>query len=145
MFQFHHLLPEFDAVENVMLPMLIGREDGRQAGKRAVEALEELGLGERLDHRPSQLSGGEQQRVAIARALANRPLLVLADEPTGNLDPATGEAVFNMFRSLQGTHRFAAVLATHNERLARRCARILQLEDGRLSHVSWEEVRWESR
>ena len=144
-FQFHHLLPEFDAVENVMLPMLIGREDGRQAGKRAVEALEELGLGERLDHRPSQLSGGEQQRVAIARALANRPLLVLADEPTGNLDPATGEAVFNMFRSLQGTHRFAAVLATHNERLARRCARILQLEDGRLSHVSWEEVRWESR
>jgi lipoprotein-releasing system ATP-binding protein len=144
-FQFHHLLPEFDAVENVMMPMLIAREDRRKARERAAASLCELGLQDRLTHRPSQLSGGEQQRVAIARALVNRPSLVLADEPTGNLDPATGLTVFNSFQALQGSHRFAAVLATHNERLARCCARIMQLEDGRLLDVRWEDVRWEPR
>jgi len=142
-FQFHHLLPEFDAVENVMMPMLIARETPKEARHRAAGLLSELGLGERLSHRPSELSGGEQQRVAIARALVNRPGLVLADEPTGNLDPPTGEAVFNVFRTLQGAHGFAVVLATHNERLARRCARIMQLDEGRLVNVrGWDQVHW---
>jgi lipoprotein-releasing system ATP-binding protein len=144
-FQFHHLLPEFDAAENVMMPLLIGRQDPRRARCRAEELLGELGLSDRLSHRPSELSGGEQQRVAIARALAGGPSLILADEPTGNLDPVTGEAVFNMFRALQSAHRFAAVLATHNERLARGCDRIMQLDEGRLSAVSWEDVRWDNR
>ena len=144
-FQFHHLLPEFDAAENVMMPLLIGRQGRETARARALRLLDELGLAGRATHRPAELSGGEQQRVAIARALAWNPTLVLADEPTGNLDPATGEAVFNMFRAMQEGHRFAAVLATHNERLARGCDTMMQLDEGRLSAVSWEEVRWETR
>ncbi len=141
-FQFHNLLPEFSALENVMMPLLIARMPGSEARARARESLVELGLAERLTHRPSELSGGEQQRVAIARALVPRPALLLADEPTGNLDPATGEGVFNMLSGVVATHRVTAVLATHNERLARQCRRILQLENGRLREVAWEDVRW---
>jgi lipoprotein-releasing system ATP-binding protein len=144
-FQFHHLLPEFDAVENVMMPLLIAREDPADARRQAVASLEALGLGERLSHRPSELSGGEQQRVAIARAIVRRPAVILADEPTGNLDPATGEAVFNSLVDLQSSYRFAAVIATHNEKLAMRCDRILQMGEGRLREVAWDEVQWAPR
>jgi lipoprotein-releasing system ATP-binding protein len=138
-FQFHHLLPEFSALENVEMPFRIGRrDDGRE---RALELLERLGLRDRLDHRPSALSGGEQQRVAIARALAADPSLVLADEPTGNLDPSTGKRVFDLLRELQRERGFALVLASHSERLARGCDRILRLENGHLTSLGADEAR----
>jgi lipoprotein-releasing system ATP-binding protein len=141
-FQFHHLLPEFTAVENVMMPLLIARERAGDARRRAEAALAELGLSERFEHRPGALSGGEQQRVSIARALVARPAVILADEPTGNLDPSTGEGVFNVLARSVAAHRLTAVLATHNERLARRCGRILQLEGGVLTRTTWDEVQW---
>jgi lipoprotein-releasing system ATP-binding protein len=130
-FQFHHLLPEFTALENVELPFRIGRRAG-DFRSVARETLERLGLAERLDHRPSALSGGEQQRVAIARALAPAPELVLADEPTGNLDPATGQRVFALLRELQRERGFALALASHSERLAAGCDRVLRLDEGLL-------------
>ena len=133
-FQFHYLLPEFTAIENVEMPLHIGRR-AKDASRRARGVLERLGLGDRLRHRPSALSGGEQQRVAIARALAPAPRLVLADEPTGNLDPSTGAAVFHMLRELQAEERFSLVVATHSGRLARSCDRTLRLEDGRLRRL----------
>ena len=131
-YQFHHLLPEFNAVENVVLPQLVSGADRHQARERARELLDALGLSERLDHRPSKLSGGEQQRVAVARALANKPPLVLADEPTGNLDEHTADAVFGEFLSLVRGEGSAALVATHNERLARKMDRIVRLHEGRL-------------
>jgi lipoprotein-releasing system ATP-binding protein len=131
-YQFHHLLPEFDALENVMLPQLVREETPEKAGERAKQLLEKLGLGHRLEHRPAKLSGGEQQRVAVARALANRPPLILADEPTGNLDEATAETVFGEFLSLVREEGSAALVATHNERLAKRMDRLVRLHDGRL-------------
>jgi lipoprotein-releasing system ATP-binding protein len=131
-YQFHHLLPDFSAAENVVLPQLIrGATDG-EARARAEELLRALGLGERLTHRPSKLSGGEQQRVAVARALANRPLLVLADEPTGNLDEATADVVFAEFLALVRGEGSAALVATHNERIAAKMDRVLRLHEGRL-------------
>jgi lipoprotein-releasing system ATP-binding protein len=130
-FQFHHLLPEFTAQENVEMPFRIGRRPGNPS-QPAREILERLGLADRLTHRPSALSGGEQQRVAIARAVAPGPAVVLADEPTGNLDPGTGAAVFKMLRGLQHDRRFALVVATHSERIAHGCDRMLRLVDGRL-------------
>ena len=129
-YQFHHLLPDFNATENVVLPQMvldIARED---AEVRAVELLSALGLGHRLTHRPSQLSGGEQQRVAVARALANRPALVLADEPTGNLDEKTADRVFEEFLALVRGEGSAALVATHNERLAARMDRVVRLHNG---------------
>jgi lipoprotein-releasing system ATP-binding protein len=129
-YQFHHLLPDFSAQENVVLPQLVAGVSEADAAARAVELLSALGLGERLDHRPSQLSGGEQQRVAVARALANRPALVLADEPTGNLDEATADRVFDEFVSLVRGQTSAALVATHNERLAARMDRVLRLHEG---------------
>jgi lipoprotein-releasing system ATP-binding protein len=129
-YQFHHLLPDFSAQENVVLPQLVAGVSEAAAAARAVELLSALGLGERLDHRPSQLSGGEQQRVAVARALANRPALVLADEPTGNLDEATADRVFDEFVSLVRGQTSAALVATHNERLAARMDRVLRLHEG---------------
>jgi len=138
-FQFHHLLPEFTALENVELPFRIGRRSVDSAA-RARETLVQLGLGDRLDHRPGELSGGEQQRVAIARAVATGPDVVLADEPTGNLDPATGLGVFETLRGLQAGHSFALVLATHSGRLARGCDRILRLEEGRLRPLEVQEA-----
>jgi lipoprotein-releasing system ATP-binding protein len=131
-YQFHHLLPDFTAQENVVLPQLVAGTSEVDAAARAVELLTALGLGARLDHRPSQLSGGEQQRVAVARALANRPALVLADEPTGNLDEATSDRVFEEFLELVRGQNSAALVATHNERLAARMDRVLRLHDGRV-------------
>ena len=132
-YQFHHLLPDFNAIENVVLPQMIQGAARAQADARAEELLVALGLGARLKHRPNQLSGGEQQRVAVARALANRPALVLADEPTGNLDEATADRVFAEFVSLVRTQGSAALVATHNERLAARMDRVVRLHEGVLA------------
>ncbi|NJC33205.1 lipoprotein-releasing system ATP-binding protein [Sphingomonas jejuensis] len=132
-YQFHHLLPDFDATENVVLPQLVKGASQAEARARATGLLTALGLGHRLTHRPSQLSGGEQQRVAVARALANRPPLVLADEPTGNLDEATADVVLGEFLSLVRGEGSAAIVATHNERLAARMDRVVRLHEGRLA------------
>jgi lipoprotein-releasing system ATP-binding protein len=129
-YQFHHLLPDFTAAENVILPQLIHGAAPDVARQRADSLLSALGLGQRLSHRPSQLSGGEQQRVAVARALANRPAMVLADEPTGNLDEATADVVFQEFLSLVRGEGSAALVATHNERIAGKMDRVLRLHDG---------------
>ena len=129
-YQFHHLLPDFDARENVVMPQMILGTPRADAEARADSLLTSLGLGERLTHRPSQLSGGEQQRVAVARALANRPTLVLADEPTGNLDEATADNVLAQFLALVRGEGSAALVATHNERLAARMDRVVRLRDG---------------
>ena len=131
-YQFHHLLPDFDARENVMLPLMIRGGETEAARTRAQQVLGALGLASRLDHRPSKLSGGEQQRVAVARALANRPPLVLADEPTGNLDEATADVVFGEFLTLVRGEGSAALVATHNERIAAKMDRVLRLHEGRL-------------
>ncbi len=139
-FQMHHLLPEFTALENVTMPFRIARARGDfEDVARAI--LHRLGLGDRLHHRPSELSGGEQQRVAMARAVAPEPAVVLADEPTGNLDPATGASVFALLRELQAERGFALVVATHSERLARGCDRLLRLEEGRLRALDDAEAR----
>ncbi|MFW2829745.1 ABC transporter ATP-binding protein [Sphingomonas sp. ID0503] len=129
-YQFHHLLPDFTAVENVVLPQLIRDAETAAAQARAEHLLTTLGLGHRLHHRPSQLSGGEQQRVAVARALANRPALVLADEPTGNLDEATADVVLAEFLRLVRGEGSAALIATHNERLAQKMDRLVRLHEG---------------
>lgn len=131
-YQFHHLLPDFDARENVMLPQLIRGRDAKDSKARAEQLLGALGLSQRLDHKPSRLSGGEQQRVAVARALANSPPLVLADEPTGNLDEHTADAVLAQFLTLVRGEGSAALVATHNERLAARMDRVVRLHEGRL-------------
>ena len=131
-YQFHHLLPDFTAIENVTLPQLIRGAEPEAANERAVALLTALGLGHRLSHRPAKLSGGEQQRVAVARALANRPPLVLADEPTGNLDEHTADVVLAEFLNLVRVEGSAALVATHNERLARRMDRVVRLHEGRL-------------
>lgn len=131
-YQFHHLLPDFTALENVVLPQLVAGTERGAAVDRARELLTALGLAERLDHRPSQLSGGEQQRVAVARALANRPALVLADEPTGNLDERTSDRVLEQFLELVRGTGSAALVATHNERLAARMDRVVRLHNGLL-------------
>ena len=132
-YQFHHLLPDFNATENVVLPQLVHGANRPDADARATALLTALGLGHRLTHRPSQLSGGEQQRVAVARALANRPALVLADEPTGNLDEHTADIVFAEFVRLVREQGTAALVATHNERLAARMDRVFRLHEGRLA------------
>ncbi|KPF65316.1 ABC transporter ATP-binding protein [Porphyrobacter sp. AAP60] len=129
-YQFHHLLPDFNARENVVMPQMILGRPRAECEERADSLLTNLGLGARLTHRPSQLSGGEQQRVAVARALANRPTLVLADEPTGNLDEATADNVLAEFLALVRGEGSAALVATHNERLAGRMDRVVRLKDG---------------
>jgi lipoprotein-releasing system ATP-binding protein len=129
-YQFHHLLPDFDARENVILPQIIHGASADAARGRAEQLLGQLGLGERLDHRPSKLSGGEQQRVAVGRALANRPPLILADEPTGNLDEHTADIVFAEFLSLVRNEGSAALVATHNERIAKKMDRVVRLHEG---------------
>jgi lipoprotein-releasing system ATP-binding protein len=131
-YQFHHLLPDFSASENVVLPQMIHGTTKADAEVRAGTLLGKLGLGQRLTHKPSQLSGGEQQRVAVARALANKPMLVLADEPTGNLDEVTADIVFAEFLSLVRTEGSAALVATHNERIAAKMDRVVRLHDGLL-------------
>ena len=129
-YQFHHLLPDFTAVENVVLPQLVAGTDAATAKVRASALLSDLGLAERLDHKPAKLSGGEQQRVAVARAMANKPRLILADEPTGNLDEKTADVVFEQFVGLVRAQGSAALVATHNERLAERMDRVVRLHDG---------------
>jgi lipoprotein-releasing system ATP-binding protein len=134
-FQFHHLLPEFTALENVMMPLLLRGASSEEAGRPAQALLKDVGLGERGHHRPGELSGGEQQRVALARALIGKPRLLLADEPTGNLDPQTGHAIGELFRTLHSRHKLTSIIATHNERLAGICSRIYRLENGGLTLV----------
>ncbi|MDJ0607467.1 MAG: ABC transporter ATP-binding protein [Kiloniellales bacterium] len=129
-YQYHHLLPEFSAQENIVMPQMIAGVGRRQARERAADLLSRVGLSDRATHRPARLSGGEQQRVAIVRALANAPRLLLADEPTGNLDPHTADAVFEYLISLVRESRLAALVATHNLDLAARMDRVLRLEDG---------------
>jgi lipoprotein-releasing system ATP-binding protein len=135
-YQFHQLLPEFSAIENVAIPQMIQGRSRRGALARAKALLTSLGLGERLDHRPAELSGGEQQRTAICRALANEPKLLLADEPTGNLDPKTSARVFHELIGLIERAGVAALIATHNLELAARMHRVLRMENGRLVEVS---------
>jgi lipoprotein-releasing system ATP-binding protein len=131
-FQFHHLLPEFNAKENVALPAYIAGMDKRQADERATELLGYLGLQDRFDHRPSQLSGGEQQRVAVARALMNKPRLILADEPTGNLDSANSENLYQLFLKLARELNVGFLITTHNETLAQSADRCLRMRDGKI-------------
>lgn len=129
-YQFHHLLPDFTAIENVMMPQLVSGIAPAESEERSRGLLADLGLSERLSHKPAQLSGGEQQRVAVARALANRPLMILADEPTGNLDENTADIVFAQFVALIRNQGSAALVATHNERLAQRMDRVVRLQEG---------------
>jgi lipoprotein-releasing system ATP-binding protein len=131
-FQFHHLLPEFDAAENVEMPMRVARIPRDQSRRRASDLLARVGLGGRLTHRPGMLSGGEQQRVAVARALVMQPLLLLADEPTGDLDEDTADTLHALLREMHAEHGLTSVIATHNPRLAAACDRVLRLEQGRL-------------
>jgi lipoprotein-releasing system ATP-binding protein len=139
-FQFHHLLREFSALENVMMPLRIAGGDPAAARARAADALAAVGLGERMTHRPAALSGGEQQRCAVARALVHEPALVLADEPTGNLDHGNGELVADVLFRLARERHAAVVLVTHNRQLARRADRVLLLQDGRLAPVAQVEA-----
>ncbi|WP_282094744.1 ABC transporter ATP-binding protein [Epibacterium ulvae] len=135
-YQFHHLLPEFSAAENIVLPQLANGVPEQDAGTRAAHLLDLVGLSHRSAHRPAELSGGEQQRVAFCRALANDPKLLLADEPTGNLDPSTSDQVFDALMTLVRDGRLAGVIATHNLELAARMDRIVRLEEGRLIEVT---------
>ena len=132
-FQFHHLLPEFDAIENTEMPLRIARMPAADARARAVALLERVGLSDRLTHRPAMMSGGEQQRVAIARALVANPSLLLADEPTGDLDEQTADTLHALIRDMHREHGLTSVIATHNPRLAAVCDRVLRLADGQLS------------
>ena len=132
-FQFHHLLPEFTAIENAMMPLRIARASVSDARPKADALLRRVGLGDRLDHRPGMLSGGEQQRVALSRALVMQPSLLLADEPTGDLDEATADSMHQLLRDMHAEFGLTAIMATHNPRLAAQCDRILRLEGGRLT------------
>ncbi len=143
-FQFHHLLREFSALENIMMPLMIGDVDKSQAEARAENLLREVGLERRGGHKPPQLSGGERQRVAVARALANDPLVLLADEPSGNLDNQTAAGLHDLFFRLRDEREFAVVLVTHNRELARRADRILWLHDGQLNPVSLSTAEHEA-
>lgn len=138
-YQFHHLLPEFTALGNVALPQRVLGRSQKEAEARAQALLEQMGLGARLEHQPNQMSGGEQQRVAIARALANQPKLLLADEPTGNLDPETSQNVFDALRNIVHEQKVAALIATHNLGLARHMDRVVSLQDGKLVEMVPEE------
>ena len=135
-FQFHHLLPEFSALENAEMPMRIARLRSSEARSRATELLGRVGLAERLTHKPGMLSGGEQQRVAVARALVMRPAVLLADEPTGDLDEATADALHRLLREMHEAYGLTSIIATHNPRLAAACNRVLRLEGGRLAAAS---------
>jgi lipoprotein-releasing system ATP-binding protein len=134
-FQFHHLLPEFTALENTCLPAYIQNRSATETKAEATALLKEVGLGERLEHKPGELSGGEQQRVAVARALIQRPDVVLADEPTGNLDSHTGDLLFGLLRQLNRTRGTTFVIVTHNEKLSAQADRLIHMEDGRITNA----------
>jgi lipoprotein-releasing system ATP-binding protein len=138
--QFHYLLPEFDALENVAMPLMARGENPKQAQAQAAEWLREVGLGDRMHHRSGELSGGEQQRVALARALVTGPKLLLADEPTGDLDTGTAEKIFDLIARLHLQHQLTSIIVTHNMEFARRCGRILRLHGGRLEELSPSRV-----
>jgi lipoprotein-releasing system ATP-binding protein len=144
-FQFHHLLREFSVLENVMMPQLIGGRKKSRAKERACELLSDVGMSSRLEHRPSQLSGGEQQRVAVARALSNQPLALLADEPSGNLDPSTSNRLHDLLFGVSERYGTAMVLVTHNMRLASRSDRVLEVQEGRLVPATVEEFEYTRR
>jgi lipoprotein-releasing system ATP-binding protein len=129
-FQFHYLLPEFSAVENITMPLLIKCETMKESKKRAIELLDFVGLADRADHKPSELSGGEQQRVAIARALINKPALLLADEPTGSLDHANSDIIINLLKSINTDFGITSIIATHSENISENCSRIIKMKDG---------------
>ncbi|MDA2933909.1 ABC transporter ATP-binding protein [Acidobacteria bacterium AH-259-D05] len=131
-FQFHHLLPEFSALENVMFPLLLRRNSFPQAAEQAKTLLEEVGLSQRIHHKPGELSGGEQQRVAVARALVGKPSLLLGDEPTGNLDEHTAEALYRLLGEIHRRHALTSIIVTHNQRLAAQCEREKRLQEGKL-------------
>jgi ABC-type lipoprotein export system ATPase subunit len=131
-FQAYHLFPEFDALENVMIPARMARRDAAETRRRATRLLEQVGLGQRLDHRPYELSGGEQQRVAIARALVNDPELILADEPTGNLDSHTGQEILELLCQMRDERQRTLLVATHDARVAGRAPVVIRLEDGQV-------------
>jgi lipoprotein-releasing system ATP-binding protein len=135
-FQYHHLLPDFNALENVMIPLLIKGTKRSEAKKIALELLEEVGLGDRIHHKPNQLSGGENQRVAIARALANRPSIVIGDEPTGNLDSKISDSIYELLRRLNREQNQTFILVTHDEQMAAKTDRIIRLVDGRIAEDS---------
>ncbi len=135
-FQYHHLLPDFNALENVMMPLLISGIKSSQAREIARKVLDEVGLGDRMDHRPNQLSGGQNQRVAIARALVNKPSIVIGDEPTGNLDSKASENIYELLRQLNREHNQTFILVTHDERMAAKTDRIIRLVDGRVAENS---------
>lgn len=135
-FQFHHLLPEFSALENVLIPQMIQGKSGREINERAEELLRSVGLADRMQHHPSELSGGEQQRVAVARALANRPRVIFADEPTGNLDSASSSQLQELFGMLNETEKQTFVIVTHNEEFARHSDRVFRMQDGKLLQTS---------
>jgi lipoprotein-releasing system ATP-binding protein len=139
-YQYHHLLPEFSALENVVIPQMIAGKSRREARQRAAQLLDMVGLSKRASHRPARLSGGEQQRVAMARALANKPAILLADEPTGNLDPHTAESVFALLRQLVHEARLAALIATHNLALSSRMDRVLTLQEGHVEETHRSEL-----
>ncbi|MCD4767794.1 MAG: ABC transporter ATP-binding protein [Methanosarcinales archaeon] len=135
-FQYHHLLPDFNALENVMMPLLISGIKSSQAREVARRVLDEVGLGDRIEHRPNQLSGGQNQRVAIARALVNKPSIVIGDEPTGNLDSKASENIYELLRKLNREHNQTFILVTHDERMAAKTDRIIRLVDGRIAEDS---------
>ena len=135
-FQYHHLLPDFNALENVMMPLLISGIKSSQAREIARKVLDEVGLGDRMDHRPNQLSGGQNQRVAIARALVNKPSIVIGDEPTGNLDSKASGNIYELLRQLNREHNQTFILVTHDERMAAKTDRIIRLVDGRVAEDS---------
>ncbi|CUS93607.1 ABC transporter [Candidatus Kryptobacter tengchongensis] len=134
-FQFHHLLPEFTAIENVAMPAMIAGKSFDEAKDRAYELLKEVGLADRIEHKPSELSGGEQQRVAVARALMNSPEIILADEPSGNLDSQNAEALHDLIVELNKKHGQTFIIATHNEKLAERADRIVKIVDGKIHEI----------
>jgi lipoprotein-releasing system ATP-binding protein len=134
-FQSHHLLPEFTALENVMMPLLLRDKAGHETAETAQKMLADVGLDERSHHRPGELSGGEQQRVALARAMAGNPLLLLADEPTGNLDPKTGQGIAELLHTLHTRYTLTSLIVTHNEKLAQTCSRVYRLENGKLISI----------